>query len=358
MIRGHGGNVYDLARRLGCAPEEILDLSSNINPLGMPPGLLDHLRGRLGVIGVLPEADGRSAARHMAALLGLSADRILAGNGTTQFIYSVCPALGARQVLIVGPTYADYADACRMHRIEPRYFLTRVQNQFDIDWTELDQALADMDVAFVCNPNNPTGRLIPHDLLLALCQAQPRTHFVIDESYLPFVPTSHAQSMAGCELPNVSVMHSISKIFGVPGLRAGFLIANPAIVARFIDFMQPWILNSLAQEALAWLYRNHAQVEAFVAETHGYLETERGTFRQALASGAQMMVYPSLTSYLLVGLPDSWRADEVCALMAQERLLIRNCSNFYGLSDRFIRVALKHTDLNRLAARRLVEICA
>jgi threonine-phosphate decarboxylase len=160
MIQGHGGNIYDLARRLGCAPEEILDLSSNINPLGMPPDLLDHLRGRLGVIGALPEADGRSAARHMAALLGLSAELVMAGNGTTHFIYSVCPALGPRKVLIVGPTYADYADACRMYRIEPRYYLARAQNQFEIDWTELNQALADMDMAFICNPNNPTGRII------------------------------------------------------------------------------------------------------------------------------------------------------------------------------------------------------
>jgi threonine-phosphate decarboxylase len=88
MIRGHGGNIYDLARQLGCPPEEIVDLSSNVNPLGMPPGLLDGLRDRIGAIGVLPEADGRTAVRRMAALLGMDAGRILAANGTTHFIYS------------------------------------------------------------------------------------------------------------------------------------------------------------------------------------------------------------------------------------------------------------------------------
>ncbi len=356
MIQGHGGDIYNLARKLGCRAEEIIDLSSNINPLGMPPGILDDLRNQIGTVGMLPEADSRTAARQMAGLLALDANRIMAGNGTTHFIYSACPALEARKVLILGPTYADYADACRMHHIEPHHFMAHAESGFEINLEGLEEALGGMDMAFICNPNNPTGRLIPHDRLRALCQAHPGTHFVIDESYLPFVPSRQSQTMAACELDNVSVLYSLSKIFGLPGLRAGFLIANPATIARFQIFMQPWSLNSLSQVAVGYLCRNSTVVETFIDDTRSFLENERKQFRQDLGTNTQVLLYPSLASYFLIGLPIEWTACEVCKAMAQQRILIRNCSNFHGLSEQFVRVALKKATVNRLAAKHLAEI--
>jgi threonine-phosphate decarboxylase len=358
MIHGHGGNIYATARRLGCLPEDIVDMSSNINPLGMPPGLLEYLRDRLETVGVLPEADGRSAARQMAGLLGVDERRILAGNGTTHFIYTACPALAARKVLIVGPTYADYADACRMHGIQPQYFLTREDHRFEVRLDLLAQAVHGMDTVFICNPNNPTGRLIPHDGLLQLCREHPGSHFIIDESYLPFVPDGQSRSMSTRDLTNVSVLWSISKIFGLPGIRAGFLIAGEATVERFRRFMQPWSLNSLGQAALAWLDSRRGAVAEFMDQTRRFLERERRRFREDLTVATRLDLFASRTSYFLMGLPAGWCAGDVCQAMAQKRILIRDCGNFHGLSDRFVRVALKDPEINRVAAHHLVALLA
>ena len=355
MIQGHGGNIYALARHLGCRPDEIMDMSSNINPLGTMPGLLSYLQGQVGRVGALPEVDGSTAIGYMAGLLDVDADRILAGNGTTQFIYTACVALESENVLIVGPTYADYADACRMHGIEPSYFLTDADTQFKVQLDLLDQALHGIDTVFICNPNNPTGMLIPHGALVRLCQAHPNVHFIIDESYLSFVPSDQSQSMTACGLDNVSVLWSLSKIFGVPGLRAGFLVATQATIARFQRFMQPWSLNSIAQAATEYLGRHPMAVAEFIERTRSFLESQRQQFRDTLLSRSQLSIYPSLTSYFLMQLPDGLDAAGVCDLMAQKHVLIRNCGNFYGLSNQFVRMALKDSNVNLMAAKFLSE---
>jgi len=354
MIQGHGGNIYAMARRLGCPPDAIIDMSSNINPLGAPPGLLAHLHDQLERIGVLPEVDARTAVEHMSGLLGVDPRRMLAGNGTTQFIYTVCPALNARKVLIVGPTYADYADACLMHAVQPRHFLADADNRFKVNLPLLDQALEGVDTVFICNPNNPTGRLISHTQLHDLCRAHPRTYFIIDESYLPFVPTDHFRSMADCELDNVVVLWSLSKIFGMPGLRAGFLIANGEALLCFKRYMQPWSLNCLAQTAIDYLGGNRTTVFEFIEKTRRFLLAARGQFCRQLALQGRLIPYPSLTSYLLVGLPEGVVADAVCQHMARKRLLVRHCGNFLGLSDGYVRIALKDTQVNQLAVSLLI----
>lgn len=356
MIQGHGGDIYSAARDLGCRPDAITDMSSNINPLGMPPGLLEYLQMHLDGAGVLPEADSGRSIRQMARLLKVDANRLLAGNGTTQFIYNACLALNSRKVLIVGPTYADYADACRMHHVEPRYFLTNADSGFNVDFDRLELSLEGIDTVFICNPNNPTGYVMPLDRLLQLCRTHPQVRFVIDESYMPFTADEPSMSLIGSDLHNVSVLWSISKIFGVPGLRAGFLIANETVISRFQQYMQPWSLNSLAQAAVDYLGGHRSSVMAFIETTRSFLQTERRQFCDDLAIRSRLICYPSNTSYILLELPADEHAQDVCRRMLQNGILIRDCSNFHGLSDRFIRVSIKRSAQNRLAVDCLAQI--
>jgi len=355
MIQGHGGNIFGLAEQLGCRPEDIFDMSSNINPLGALPGLIEHLRDRMEKISVLPEVDARSAARAIAALLGVDAKRVLAGGGTTQFIYAACAALASRKALIVGPTYADYADGCRVCGIEPDFFLTRPEHDFALDTEQLAARLPGYDTVFLCNSNNPTGHLADHVTLLDLCARHPHIRFVIDESYLPFAPSDHGQSMSGCGLNNVAVLWSVSKIFGMPGLRAGFLVANIPIIDRFRRLMQPWSMNSLAQEAVLFLGANPVATAAFIDRTRAYLTEEGRLFRQRLYTG-RLILYPSAASYLLIGLPADRTATMVCRALAEQKILIRNCANFHGLDEGYIRIALKDAAANETIARHLLAV--
>jgi len=358
MIGGHGGNIYELARRLGCDPTEIIDLSSNVNPLGPPAGLCDDLVRRIETVSALPEVDNQGIIRCYADHLGISPDRVIAGNGTTQFIYCIPAVLKVNRALIVGPTYSDYADACRLHGVSPDFFSCRESDDFRPDLAGLVQAAAGADAVFICNPNNPTGAFIPADELKRLCRQLPQVRFIVDESYLPFVADGERQSLVRSGIDNLLVLISISKIYRIPGLRVGFLVASPAIIAAFARGLWPWNVNQLGQAAVHFLCQAGPDLDAFIAETRAYLDVERMRFEQRLGLIPGLRVFPSPTSFFLVRLPEGLSAAMVWAALAEERILIRDCSNFKGLSDRFIRISPKTPDTNRRVAERLADLAA
>jgi len=220
MIQGHGGNIFETAERLRCAPSEIIDMSSNVNPLGPMPELVEHLRKILPeAISVLPRVDSADIVGLFARRYNLDPFCALASNGSTQLIYDIPRAFETKKAIILGPTYADYADACRMQGVSFDEFFAEEDDGFVPDLSRFGDNLSSADTAFICNPNNPTGALIPARQLRDLCSAHPRVRFVVDESYLPFAPEGERQSMAGCGLGNVVVLNSMSKIYRLPGLR-------------------------------------------------------------------------------------------------------------------------------------------
>lgn len=356
MIRGHGGNVHDLAHRLGCAPHEIIDMSSNVNPLGPPEGLIDHLQARLAAVTALPQADAAGIIRAFGAFHGLPEASILAGNGTTQFIYALPLALKSRRALILGPTYADYGDACDMHAVPTRFLIADNDRNFIPDIDLAGRKAAHADIVFICNPNNPTGVLIPADELAGLCRSRPDTIFVVDESYLPFADDGDNQTLMNRDLPNVVILNSMSKIFRVPGLRIGFIIGPETIIDRVNRYALPWSVNALAQAAVTFLMENPGAQSRFIRRSREMLAAQRRAFETAVKEMPSIRSFPSQTAFLLLRLGGGLTAERVCAGLARQRILIRNCANFKGLSDRYIRISLKTGDTNRMAIEALHDI--
>ncbi len=356
MIRGHGGNIYDIARRLGCAPSEIVDMSSNVNPLGPPPGLETYLKENLNVITALPEADSNLLVHSFAERYGVDSEFVLAGNGSTQFIYSIPQSLATKRALILGPTYADYADACSMHNIDFEYFIAQETQGFKADIDLVQKQVKGFDTVFLCNPNNPTGTLYTAAEIELLCRTHPKTNFVIDESYLPFVNSADHESMIGRSLPNAIVLNSMSKIFRISGLRIGFIIASKDIIEKLTRYSLPWSVNALAQVAVCYLMQHEAEINAFIDHTQKLIETERNRFAEKLKNVSDIKLFPSTTSFILAKLLNRHTADTICHHLSHEKILIRNCSNFKGLSNRFIRISLRKSETNRMLAEKLLSL--
>ncbi|MGM0454279.1 MAG: pyridoxal phosphate-dependent aminotransferase, partial [Thermodesulfobacteriota bacterium] len=224
MIRGHGGNIIEASEIAGCRPSEIVDMSSNINPLGPPPGLIEHLRQHMDAVCALPEVDAGKAVEAYAQWQKLAPESVLAGSGTTQFLYQMPRALDIASALIVAPTYADYADALAINGVDFHYFMLNEKSGFVPDIEALRDAAKSVDAVYICNPDNPTGVLIPTDDIAGIARACPETWFVVDESYLPFADGCGDDSIARRGLSNVIVLQSLSKMFCIPGLRVGFCV--------------------------------------------------------------------------------------------------------------------------------------
>lgn len=356
MLGGHGGNIYEVARRLGCAPSEVIDMSSNINPLGPPPGLVNYLEKNIDTITNLPEVDSKEIIKIFAQRFDLNPECILAGNGTTQFIFLAPRVLETKGALVLGPTYADYADACRMHNVRLASVMAKESDNFRPNISRLIKSIDSQDTVFICNPNNPTGSLISKDELEWLCRSHPDTNFIVDESYLPFVNLGEKESMINSGLANVIVLISISKIFKIPGLRIGFVISGIETIKKFRRNLLPWSVNSLAQAAGRYLAAQWPEVSMFIKKTKMFFECQRKEFYEKFEHIPEIRLFPSTTPFVVIKLPDFLSAGSVCSQLARDRILVRDCTNFQGLSNQFIRISLKTRSENQMLAEKLISL--
>ena len=347
MIIGHGGNVTALAKRLCCPVEEIVDMSCNLNPLGPPEGFETYIKDNIKEIRSLPEADAMGMIQAFSKAKDIDPSRIAPGNGTTWFIYTLILALKSKKVLICGPAYSDYKDACIMHNVEYIFTNSDEDSLFVHDLNKISDMAGKFDTIFICNPSNPTAGLIAKKELAALIKNHPDTFFVIDESYLPFVHGAEELSLINStDLTNLIVLSSMSKIFRIPGLRTGFLTSSPAIINRIMHYYQPWSINSLAQKGVTYLLEKEAEIKPFIEKTRRFIKEEREIFIAGLQTTKEIKLFPSETSFVLAKLTGNLKSNDLCKYIGDQKILIRDCSNFDGLSDRFVRFSLKTQDLN------------
>jgi threonine-phosphate decarboxylase len=357
MIGGHGGNIYQLARQMGCRPEQICDMSANVNPLGPMPELVEHLKENLAVMAALPEVDAGEIVKAFAGYHGIDPDTVMSGNGTTQLIYRIPRALASKNALIVGPTYSDYRDACAMNRVVCEHLFSRESDDFVPDLQAVGNAARKADLVFLCNPNNPTGSLVRPTEIETLCSSHPDTIFVLDESYLPFAPAPETVSLMGSDWPNLMVLNSMSKAFRIPGLRIGFVNAPVLLIEKLKAFALPWSVNSLAQAAVLWLMTHGDLVESFLAAARKMIEKEKRRIEESIHQKSSISCFPTATSFILMRLPQGLKARTAWQRLADNRILIRDCSNFEGLSDQFIRLSLKTPQENQRAVDLLIRLC-
>jgi threonine-phosphate decarboxylase len=149
------------------------------------------------------------------------------------------------------------------------------------------------------------------------------------------------------------VLSSVSKIFAIPGLRIGFVISHAEIIKKFKRFLQPWSVNSLAQLAVRHLTTIKNDADTFIEKTQRYIRTERRRFFDAAKDFPGIQLFPSTTNFMLAELPYDLQAEDVINQLARDKILLRNCHNFQGLSSRYVRISLKTPEANQLMAEKL-----
>lgn len=350
-ISSHGGNIIATAKELGCAAADLIDMSSNLAPFGMAPGLKEELIERLEEISYLPETGSETLRDIFAGRYGLREKQVLVGNGTTEFIYAVPAGLDLARGVIVNPTYSDYQLACEWSGLTSVSFDLKPGDGFQLDLNRLAAMLQGGELVFICNPNNPTGGLIPSAALYDFIKQQKNSIFLVDESYLPFV---REPSLLDFALPkNLFVLSSFSKIYGIPGLRLGFLASAEHNMAKMSERRKPWGVNRMAQIAGEFLL-SHA--DDYVEEVIGFVEQQRPLFAKALDKLPGVQVVPGVANFILCYLSGDIRADYLRQRLREYRIMIRNCSNFAGLDDHYFRLSLKDEKSNAFCLQMLKDI--
>lgn len=323
MIKGHGDDLY----RHGPIRA---NFSSNVYNATERQGLLDYLHQRLDSIGSYPEPEPYSLEKGLADYHGIPADSISVTAGATEAIYLIAQAFRGSSSAVVAPTFSEYADACRLHghRVD---FISKPE-----------EASSRYDMVWLCNPNNPTGRVWKASELYRIVREYPSTIFIVDQSYEYFSTAEVLDTKEAVSLPNLLLLHSLTKRFAIPGLRLGYLTAHASLTERIRACRMPWSVNALAIAAGEYLVQQGFPASVPLAELHA--ETER--LRMAIGSIAGYEVEPTDTHFMLVRCRHHSPAELKAVLADQYGLLIRDASNFEGLDAHCIRIATQTREQN------------
>ena len=349
-MSGHGGNIRQLAARCGCRPGDILDFSANINPLGPPECLRGVISRAVHDLVHYPDPDCSLLVRSLAARHRLDPDEILAGNGTSELLFAAVRALAGTRAVLPVPSYVDYQTACSRAGLDVQPLYLRPKKDFVLQVPELEETLRDGDLVILGQPNNPTGRLVDREALLALCRRRPGVTFLVDEAFAGFVP---GYASLACRSDNLVVLCSLTKLYGFPGLRLGFLAARATLCDRVRRQLAPWSVNSLAQAVGIHCLDDPDYLDA----TRQLVAEERAALADMLGSIGDVRVVPSAANFLLLHLQARVKAPELAErLLLEHRIAIRPCEDYLGLDDRWLRVAVRNGRDNRRLAEAMAAV--
>jgi threonine-phosphate decarboxylase len=340
----HGGNVLHYSKKYGIPPEKIIDFSASVNPLGPSKKCLRAMNRAFPELSRYPDPDSLELTAKVAAVHGLKDGQVLIGNGSTEFIYLLPRALGVKKALVLSPSFSDYERASELAGAKVVRLPLLEENNFSPDMASLSRELKKCGLLFLCNPNNPTGTLLPRDELLALLReaSDAGTVVCIDEAFIEYVPGESVLKEA-VRLGAV-VLRNFTKFYGMPGIRIGYAAAAPKLIAKMKAIREPWTVNNLAQAAaLAALGDREYEKKTLAGN-----EAERDYMFHGLSETGWLLPFSSTANFLLVKiLEPKISSSSLTMRLAEKGLLVRDCSTFPGLGQRFIRIAVLSKPQNR-----------
>lgn len=349
MTSAHGGNIYAFARARGLSPEQVLDFSASINPLGWPRGVIKAYQQALSRVVHYPEPYAETLTHELAAYHNFDPRALLVGNGSTQLMYTLARVLAPRRALIVAPSFSEHKAALQHSNAQIGHLVLR-SPAFALSVNRLQKTLTqDYDILVLTNPNSPTGALLPRaqlEQIVRICRTT-QTRLIIDETFVDWVEEASLKHWA-VRSSHVIILRSLTKFFALPGLRVGYLIAHPRVITRVRAQLEPWSVNAIAQEVA----RTCLNDQRFVQRSRIFLERERPWLFQQLSTIEGLQPLPSQANFLLLRITKKDKcAADVAKRLAEENILVRNCGNFVGLGKCFFRVAVRTRSENaRLVA--------
>jgi len=346
----HGG---DLRRARGrFARQDFLDFSASINPLGMPPGLWEHLLAVWETLLHYPEPHSGTLVDAVATRFRLAQNQVLVGNGSAELIDLLLRSQQWRRLVICPPDFSLYhslAPAAVPVKLVPRL---REQG-FAPDLEALAEQTEAGDLILFSNPGNPAGSTASRERLRALLEhcTQIGATLALDEAFADFCPECSLIELAG-STSHLLVLRSLTKFYAIPGLRAGYLAGASDLVAAAAGLQVPWSVNALAQAAGVFCLAQQQWEERSLR----YVAVERERLQSRLADLPGVSPQDSRANYMLVRVtPPAPSATELYEDLARKGFLIRHCGSF-GLGEEFVRIAVRTREENEGLLEALQEV--
>lgn len=347
---GHGGNVKEMGRNYNMDWKRIIDFSANINPLGMPKSVKDSIKENLEEIEKYPdlsyyelkEAVSEYENKKLDRADIISRDNLILGNGAAEVIYSVVRAINPDKTMILAPTFSEYEESVSSISKEIVIYNLKEDDDFALTDSILKEINDDINMIFICNPNNPTGSIVSKELLIKILKHSKLTNtfVVVDESFLDFIDDDFSIIPCIEEYKNLIVIKSLTKFFALPGLRIGYgLSSNKELCEKISKMFPAWNINILADISARVCLKD----EKYIAETIDFMEKERIYLYNELKKVNYLKVYEPSVNFIFFKINKSM---ELKKELLKRNILIRSCSNYRGLDERYFRIAVKGHEEN------------
>lgn len=339
----HGGDVYSRSY--------ITDYSANINPLGPPESVLRAVRESASRIQNYPDVSQRRLRSALSVHEQIPEEWLIFGNGAAELIFALCMGLKPERALLTAPGFAEYEEALRACGCEICWYQRRVESGFLLEEDYLERITPETDILFLCNPNNPTGTLTDAVMLRKIADKcrEYQILMAVDECFIGFVdePETYSVKPWLSEYPNIFLLKAFTKLYAMPGLRLGYgICADRRVTERMQSVMQPWSVSVPAQEAGTAALREQEYVE----RSRKLVRREREYLLNGLRS-LGFTVWEGAANFLF------FKGEKDLAEACEENgYLIRDCSNYRGLSEGYYRIAVRTREENRAFLSALEEV--
>jgi threonine-phosphate decarboxylase len=344
----HGG-IYSTDTRLD---PKIIDFSSNVNPLGFPYSVKSMIKKNYSLLSVYPDPNSSKLKEELEKYTGVSKGQIVVGNGATEIIYNFCRAFIRKntRVVIPVPTFGEYEAAALLQGSHALYLKTMNLNE---KVPELQHMITKNNCIFLCNPNNPTGSLVKRKNMLKILEtAHDKSALVfLDECFIELVPESNESLISNLkEFDNLFILRSLTKSFGLAGLRVGYGLGNKKMIDVLTRIKIPWNVNALAQKAASTALSSKSHLQ----KTKKLIKNELAFLTSSISKINGFSCYPSSTNFIL--LESKIDSKTIQKKLIKKKLLVRDCSTFRGLDNKFIRIAVRTHKENMKLVKALEEI--
>lgn len=340
----HGGNLDELSRTFKLNKESLIDFSANINPLGINKKVKDAIINALEEVERYPDITYFNLKYGISDFEGVNYEDLVLGNGAAEVIFNLVRSIKPKKVLIPAPTFGEYEEAVLSINSSIEYYYLKEDNNWIIDEDIINHINEDIDMVFICNPNNPTGILTDKEVIINIAKKALSTNTIlaIDESFLDFVRDGENYSVINLlkEYNNIFIIKSMTKLFAIPGIRIGYGICeNKEIINKIELISVPWNINILAEKATLEAIKD----KEYIDRTISYIQKEKNYLYKELNKFNDIKVFKPSVNFIMFKIINN--IDLKLELM-KENIIIRSCNNYIGLDDSYYRVAVRTREEN------------
>jgi threonine-phosphate decarboxylase len=337
----HGGQPETIKKLFHLKDDKpLLDFSANLNPLGPPSWLQGALQEHYETITRYPEPTYSNSSASVAEHEGIDQDMVLLTNGGAEAVFLVAKYFEKGKALIAHPTFLEYERACNHYHIDVEDIVVSHESSFTLPIQLIREKFNESNVMFLCRPNNPTGTVIAeYDLQLLLEEGKKTgTYVVVDEAFVDFLPTSIPSLTPWLKsYANLILLRSLTKMYTIPGLRIGYIMAHPSIINVMKNEQIPWSINALVNAIIPRLLEDRC----FVDKTRAWLHEESQNVFKRISSLGFYLSPSQVNFYLLQDKKQPKRTDELYHFLLEYGILTRHTHNFKGLNGEFLRIAIR-----------------